>query len=243
MFHVGNGKGNRAYEKYHKRNSYFKNTVAKYKNRVDVRIYKDKLTDQEACEIEKSRIKYYKTLGQAKTNFHEGGLGGHTGNYSSVERSKKLSEAMKKKNLNGKNNPMYGKTHTDEVKKMLSKIHKGKTISQKQRDAISQKLKGRKLTKEQIEQRRINATGVVFTEERKRNISNALLKYEYTILYNNTQTTIKGYVHLVKYMKNKYNLSATITEQIVKGTWKCKFKKHAQFKNLQIIKTKIKCID
>lgn len=35
-------------------------------------------------------------------------------------------------NNKGKNNNMYGKTHSDDVKKLLSRIHKGKKISDNQ---------------------------------------------------------------------------------------------------------------
>jgi len=42
----------------------------------------------------------------------------------------------------GKNNPFYGKTHTEEFRKKSSKIHKGKKISKKQREIVSKKQKG-----------------------------------------------------------------------------------------------------
>lgn len=243
VFHVGKGKDKRAYEKVQRRNEYFKNIVSKYPNNVDVRIYKNNLTNDEACNLEKERIKYYKSIGQAKTNFHEGGIGGHTGNYFSPERSAKLRECMLKRDLHGDRNPMYGKTHTPEARAIISKANKGKKISPEQIERFIQYNKNRVYTEEERQKRRELATGVIFTEERKRNISLGLIKHEYTVLFNNTSTTIKGFKYLVKYMKDNYNISRTIVIQIIDGTWNCKFNRHKKFKDLKIIKTEIKCID
>ncbi len=75
----------------------------------------------------------------------------------------------------GKNNPMYGKTHTDEVKKRISNFHKGHTygkgrklspehvakISERQRLRIGSKnsFYGRKHTKETREKIRLKSLG------------------------------------------------------------------------------------
>ena len=243
VFHIGKGKNKRAYEKFHKRNDYFKNIVTKYENNVDVRIYKDNLTNEQACELEKERIKYYKSSGQAITNFHEGGVGGHTGNYHSKERSRKIRESMLKRNLKGEKNPMYGKTHTPQTRELISKANKGKKISKEQIERFRQYNLNRVYSEE--ERRKISErnTGVIFTKERRENISKALIKHKYIILFNNTSTTIYGFVNLIEYMNSNYNLSRTIVEQIIGGTWKSKFNRHKMFKDLKIIKTEIKCID
>lgn len=97
IFHIGKGTGNRYKNTSNSRNQYFKNIINKYKDDVDVKILKDNLTEQEAWDLEKELIKKYKNLGQCETNLHEGGCGGNTGNYDNPERSKKLSEAAKKR--------------------------------------------------------------------------------------------------------------------------------------------------
>jgi len=243
VFHVGKGKNKRAWERKYKRNKYFTSIVEKYKDKVDVRIYKKELTDDEACDCERERIKYYKSIGQAKTNFHEGGRGGYTGMYDSKERSKKLSEAMKQRNIVGNRNPMFGKTHSEEARKKISETHKGKTLSIEHRRKISEHLRKRVLTEEQRERIRKRTTGVVFTEERRRNISKGLTKHNFKIILEDEENSIDGFVNLIKFMKDKYNLSRTITEQILNGNWKPKFNKHKQYENIKIIKTEIKCID
>lgn len=243
VFHVGKGKGTRAYDTKNRRNTYFKNTIFKYKNNVDVRIYRNNLTNEQACLLEKKRIKYYKSIGQAKTNFHEGGVGGYTGNYDSPERNKKLSEAMIRRNLKGERNPMYGKTHTPEARKLISEANKGKKISPEQIERFRQYNLNRTYTDEERQKIRERNTGVIFTEERKKNISKALIKYQYTILFNNTSTTINGFVNLANYMNENYNLSRGVVEKIIANEWQPKFNRHKKFKDLKIIKTEIKCID
>lgn len=88
VFYVGKGKNMRRF--LTKRNDYFNKIYNKYK--CAVRIVECNLTEQEAYELEKERIAELKIIGQAKANFHSGGLGGDTG-YRAY----------------GKDNPMYGK--------------------------------------------------------------------------------------------------------------------------------------
>ena len=62
----------------------------------------------------------------------------------------------------GKNNAFYGKKHLDESKQRMSEWHKNKELTQEHRDKISKSL-----------------TGVPFTDERKKNVSKALLKQKH----------------------------------------------------------------
>lgn len=123
-FHIGKGKGQRYKEKTQSRNQFFKNIINKEKDNVTSEILVDNLTEQEAWDLEKQLIAKYKSKGECKTNFHEGGRGGNTGNYNNPERSHKLSEAAKKRV--GELNPMYGKHHTEETKQKLREINLGK---------------------------------------------------------------------------------------------------------------------
>ena len=73
--------------------------------------------------------------------------------YDSIEYRQRLSESMKKslntpeskirlkKQNGGKNNPMYGKKRTEEFKRLISRIQKGKILS----DSTKEKLRNSKL--------------------------------------------------------------------------------------------------
>lgn len=86
--------------------------------------------------------------------------------YNDVEYRKKLSQSVKIAmnrpevhakivcNNSGKNNPMYGKTRTDDFKKMVSQIHKGKQLSGQTKDRISKSHIGIKATGETREKMR-----------------------------------------------------------------------------------------
>jgi len=87
IFCVGKGKEDR-YKSLRNRNRYFLNYINKYN--CDVRIVNSNLDNDEAYLFEKELIKYYKSIGQCKTNIAEGGIGGIR--------------------LMGKANPMYGRT-------------------------------------------------------------------------------------------------------------------------------------
>ena len=78
IFHVGKGKNNRMFD-VKRRNKYFKRIINKYK--CNVRIFKNGLTEEQAWQLEKDRIFELKKIGQASTNFHEGGKGGNSFKY------------------------------------------------------------------------------------------------------------------------------------------------------------------
>ena len=44
----------------------------------------------------------------------------------------------------GENNPMYGKTHSEEIRKKISELHKGKKLTEKHKKKISESIKGKK---------------------------------------------------------------------------------------------------
>ena len=244
VFHVGKGKGNRAWNTKHRRNSYFKSIIEKYKDNVNVRIYKDNLTNEEACDLERERIKYYWSLNQAKTNFHEGGLGGNTGNYSSEIIEKRRDTVKRLGTYKGENNPMYGKTHTKEVREKISKVHKGKKMSEESRKKMSEGHKGFRHSEESKRKISENNKGKVITPEMRAKISKTLIKHKYTVILNDEVVAIiDGVMNLYEYMSVNYGISRQVTPLIIQGKWKPKFNRHKQFENLKIIKTEIKCID
>lgn len=81
IFHIGKGKNNRYKDIKNHRNQYFLNIINKHRDNVDVKFLMIGLTNEESLANERRLIKHYKEFGWCKTNLHEGGCGGYTGNY------------------------------------------------------------------------------------------------------------------------------------------------------------------
>ena len=74
VFYVGRGHGNR-YKTLKKRTKFFHNYFDNYD--CESRIVKDGLTEEESIQEESEMISYYRSLGMAKANIHNGGrIGG-----------------------------------------------------------------------------------------------------------------------------------------------------------------------
>ena len=242
-FHIGKGKGQRYKEKIKSRNQYFKNIINKEQNNVTSEILFNNLTEQEAWNLEKQLIKKYKAKGECVTNFHEGGCGRNTGNYNNPERSKKISEAAKKRI--GILNPMYGKHHTEATKQKLREANLGKKLTPEHKMKLIQANTGRKKTLQELEKLRQANLGKInkMTEEGKKNMMNKICPYEYQIfLQNKLLYTCLGHTELWNYCKKEFNISRTIIEKIIKNEWKPTFNKHKWLETLQILKIE-RCID
>ena len=113
IIYVGKGTGRRAKELYN-RNKQFLETVKQFNCKV--RIYKDGLTNDEACELEIKRIAELREQGLAKCNISNGGDGALPGELNHMYGVR----------LTGENNPFYGRKHSDETKKKISQSRKGK---------------------------------------------------------------------------------------------------------------------
>ena len=240
-FHIGKGKGQRYKEKKQSRNQFFKNIINKEKDNVTSEILVNNLTEQEAWDLEKQLIAEYKSKGECKTNFHEGGRGGNTGNYNNPERSRKISEAAKKRI--GKLNPMYGKHHTEETKQKLREINLGKKLTPEHIEKLKEANRGRKKTKAEIDFISNLNKGKKMSQETKAKMMNSLCPYRYQICLNNKlQYTCLGHTELQKYCKEKFNISRTIIEKVITKTWKPTFNKHKWLETLEILKIE-RCID
>lgn len=127
VFYVGKGTGNRRFE-LHNRNPYFLNTYNKYK--CAVRLVAQNLTNEEAFEIEQNRIHELKLKGQAKCNLSYGGKGWATGDLNPTAKNPHYGDknGMRTHNIDfsGKNNPFYGRKHTEQTKRLISLKRKGK---------------------------------------------------------------------------------------------------------------------
>jgi hypothetical protein len=76
----------------------------------------------------------------------------------------------------GKNNPFYGKKHSEETKQLISKSSKNRIVSQETKDKISKALigkTGRKFTKEHREKLSKSHKGKILTEQHKNSIAKA----------------------------------------------------------------------
>lgn len=240
-FHIGKGKGQRYKEKTKSRNQYFKNIINKEQDNVTSEIIIDNLTEEQAWKIERQTIAKYKTIGECKTNLHEGGKGGYTGNYDSPERSKKLSEAAKKRV--GKLNPMYGRHHSEETKQKLREANLGKKLTPEHKAKLIAANTGRQKTPEEIERIRQLNLGKPMSSETKQKMMNNLCPFEYQIYLNNElKYTCLGHTELWRYCKEEFNISRTIIDKIIANNWKPTFNKHKWLETLKILKIE-RCID
>ena len=113
-------------------------------------------------ELNKREVYWIKKL-NPEYNLHEGGYGGY--NEFAVKQNRKRRgktweqiyspeglEKMKNIDWNDKNNPFYGKTHTDENKKLNAeqarKFHTGRKRSEETKQKISMAQKGKVVTQE-----------------------------------------------------------------------------------------------
>jgi hypothetical protein len=93
----------------------------------------------------------------------------HKGKKLSPEHIEVLREKGKK--LIGKNNPMFGKTISDEQKLAISKANKGKFVSEKTKERIRQYRLGKRHTEESKEKNRLSHLGKISSIETRMKIS------------------------------------------------------------------------
>lgn len=239
VFYIGKGKNDRYKSMVH-RNKYFLNILNTHKDDVCVKFYKSNLFESDALDLERKLIKEFWKKGECKSNFHEGGCGGNTGNYNSKERSKKLSDFAKSRT--GEKNPMWGKTHTPEVRKKLSEINKGKKLSEEHKQKLIKANTGRKKTEFELEICRQN--GLKCAEKMKehglsyRKMMDSLCQYKYIVYLNNEKIyECLGHTELEFFCNKELHISRTIMWNIIHThNWKPKFKRHKHLETLDIIR-------
>ena len=153
--YVGQAKNFRQRTKEHKRVSFNKNQKYDYNFPLHRAIRKYGIKNFEVCilefdlsdydEMNQKEIYYiekFDTLANKK-GYNVANGGKNTNKFAGKteeemrEISKKISEAQK-----GKNNPFYGKKHSEETKRKLSEAKKGKKHSKETKEKISKALKG-----------------------------------------------------------------------------------------------------
>lgn len=159
VFYIGKGINNR-YKDMRKRNPYFKNIIEKYSCNVEIIDYYD--DEEDAFQNEIKYIEFYKSIGEAKANFHEGGLGGNTFKYASDEKKlqfrNKMLEINKKRcssevfKENARKN-MIKRYQDPEERKKQSNIQRNVWTEEKrkkQSDLLKEKFKDIDLKKKMI---------------------------------------------------------------------------------------------
>ena len=130
-FYIGKGVGNRAHSPK-SRSIQWKNITNKYG--LEVKILYDGLTNEQAIEYERRLIKEYGRLDLGTGNLinhTDGGEGGSFGRIFTEQTRRKISASKK------------GVKRPQEVCDMLSKVHKGKKISELHKEQISRANKGK----------------------------------------------------------------------------------------------------
>ena len=157
IFYVGRGNGCRM-TRTDSRNKHWKNIVAKHGFFAE--IIEDNLSSEQANEREIFWIKKFKDEGHQLANITVGGAG-TSGWKRPKEQCERISQSLtgkkwddaRKKAWAGNTNAL-GCSRTDEQKEFVSNLHKNKPKSEEHRRKLSESLKGRKLTEDQIELRR-----------------------------------------------------------------------------------------
>ena len=121
----------------YKNNKYFTEAIEKYGwDNFEHIIVAKGLPKDDAYWLEEELIKAWDTTNRDKGyNIEKGGKYGAKGLKRSEEAKKKMSES--RPDISGENNPMYGKHHTEETRKKLSKANSGKHPSEEARKKMS----------------------------------------------------------------------------------------------------------
>lgn len=156
----------------YKGSKYFYRAIQKYDwDKFVPEILKDNLTQEEANEWEEYYIKLFDSINPLiGYNIRSGGNNSEL----SEEAKQIISEKAKNRYKDKTNNPMYGKSHSDETKKKMSDIKigennpmYGKTLSYESRKKISEHHKGKNNP----------IYNHVYTEEERKIISRRVLSY------------------------------------------------------------------
>ena len=233
IFHIGKGKNNRYKDIKNHRNQYFLNIINKHRDNVDVKFLMTGLTNEESLMSEKQLIKYYKTIGWCKTNLHEGGCGGYTGNYQSSERSRKISIAAKKRV--GPKNSMFGRHHTQEAKEKIKIANRGKKLSAEHIEKLRKANTGRVKTPEERHKLSIANKGKTISKQSIVKGIKTQSNNIFELAYNDiTFAACIGEHALSDFCQYELSISRSILSKIYNKTFIPKFNRHKWISSLDI---------
>ena len=178
-YYVGQGTYDRPY-KSHPYRGHKRNTCIKPKDKNQIVIIKDNLTEQEAKDLEIELIAKHGRidLGEGYLINKTDGGEGNNGWIASEETKRKMSEAQKGKILTEETKRKLSKAHkgkilTEDHKRKMSEANKGKSVSEETRKKISEANKGKTHTEESKRKMSEAAKVKIFTEDHRRNLSEA----------------------------------------------------------------------
>jgi len=154
VFYIGKGRGRRAWAKDN-RNPHWHHVTAKH-GEHKVEVLAQWPTEQEAFDHEKFLIWCFRDMGCSMANIADGGEG------SSGYRHRDETIQKMQENRTGEKNQFFGRTHSEQTKKMISEAKKaapskpwlGKHMSEEAKKKISESLRGRSGTKHTEESRK-----------------------------------------------------------------------------------------
>ena len=145
-FYVGKGKGNRAYV-MRDRNGHHKAIQAKVVREgyaIEVRMVATGLSESDAFDLEKERIRFWREMNIDLANMTDGG-DGISGFKMNAEAKKKMSLAAKGR-IGRKT--MLGKKHSVETRMKMSAAQKGKPKSPEHAAKVGLRHRGKKISEE-----------------------------------------------------------------------------------------------
>jgi group I intron endonuclease len=150
-------------------NSIFYKAIRKYGfDSFDFKVLETDIDISKIHEREKFWIKELNTMKPNGYNLTEGGEG--TFGYRHTEESKKRMSEMRK--------GVPGKPKSEDVKKYLSELYKGRKLSEEQKKKISESKKGKRLSEEHKMKISETQKGRTHSEEHNRNVSLGLLNMD-----------------------------------------------------------------
>ena len=178
-YYVGQGNYDRPYHS-HPYRGYKRNPCIKPKDKNQIVIIKDNLTEQEAKDLEIELIAKHGRidLGEGYLINRTDGGEGTNGYIASEETRRKMSESRKgiprtEETKRKISEAQKGKTKTEETRRKLSEVNKGKIVTEETKRKISEAAKERIFTEETMIKMSESRKGIPHTEESRRKMSKA----------------------------------------------------------------------
>lgn len=160
-YYIGKGQGNRIHKKRSKE-------IRIPKDESRIIFLKQNLTEDEAFRHEKYMIALFgrKDLATGILHNKTNGGEGSSGFFHNEKTKKRISETN-----SGENNYWYGKSHSKESKRKMSKSHRGKSLSEETKQKLSKMNKGKIVSQETRQKLSEAHKGKLVSEETKRKLS------------------------------------------------------------------------